>query len=79
MRLDFDPSTLATATNPFTVVVADAGQGAASGFAIGGSIPLVAKSWVGADGRAYFDNVYGVPLTPSGGAGGQIAWWVELQ
>jgi hypothetical protein len=77
VRLSFNPETLGT-VDP-TIKVDEAGTGAASGFALAGQIPLVAKSFVGADGHAYFYKVKNLVIAGAGGTGGQIAWWLELQ
>jgi hypothetical protein len=84
VRLDFDPTTLTAegtgAPNPNPVIQVDeAGSGAASGFALAGQIPVVAKSFVGADGRAYFYKVKNLVIPGAGGTGGGILWWRELQ
>lgn len=57
----------------------DAGEGAASGFAIAGSQMMMGKSMVGNTGRAHFQPVPGVIIPGAGNTGGSIAWWVELQ
>ena len=62
-----------------TITVDEAGTGAASGVALAGQIPLVAKSFVGADGHAYFYRVKNLTISGAGGAGGQVSWWLELQ
>ena len=77
VRLSFNPETLAT-VDP-TIAVDEAGTGAASGFALAGQLPLVAKSFVGAEGHAYFYRVKNLTISGAGGAGGNIAWWMELQ
>ena len=77
VRLSFNPETLATV--PPTITVDDAGTGAASGFALAGQLPVVAKSFVGSGGKAYFYKVKNLTISGAGGVGGQIAWWMELQ
>jgi len=77
VKLEFNPGTLAT-VDP-VIKVDEAGTGAASGFALAGQLPVVAKSFVGAGGRAYFYKVKNLLIPGAGGLGGQIAWWMELQ
>jgi hypothetical protein len=77
VTLGFDPGTLAT-VNP-VVTVEEAGAGASSGFALAGQLPVVAKSFVGTQGRAYFYKVKNLSIPGAGSAGGQISWWMELQ
>ncbi len=75
VRLDFDPGNL---TN-VAVKVAGAGEGAASGLALAGTLPVVSKSFAGTGGKAYFFVVRDLPIAGAGGAGAPIAWWRELQ
>jgi hypothetical protein len=73
----FDPASLSTAT----FALQFAGTGAAAGYAVdpGGQIH-VAQSFVGTGGQAYFPGSLALPSLPSsGGLGGTIAWWAELQ
>jgi hypothetical protein len=77
VRLAFNPETLAT-VDP-TIMVDEAGTGAASGFALAGQIPVVAKSFVGEEGKAYFYRVKNLTIAGAGGTGGEIGWWMELQ
>lgn len=69
----FNPSTL----NAPEIEIADAGQGAASGLAVGGDVPLAAHSFAGADGRAHFIRTnLQMPVetqTPV-----SVQWWREL-
>jgi hypothetical protein len=75
VRLDFDPGTLTVAA----VKVAQAGEGAASGMVLAGTLPVVSKSFAGTGGKAYFFVVKDLPIAGAGGAGAPIAWWRELQ
>jgi hypothetical protein len=77
VRLAFNPETIAT-VDP-VITVDEAGTGAASGFALAGQLPVVAKSFVGSGGKAYFYKVKNLTIAGAGGTGGQIAWWMELQ
>jgi hypothetical protein len=77
VRLAFNPETIAT-VDP-VITVDEAGTGAASGFALAGQLPVVAKSFVGSGGKAYFYRVKNLTIAGAGGTGGQIAWWMELQ
>jgi hypothetical protein len=77
VRLAFNPENIAT-TDP-VITVDEAGTGAASGFALAGQLPVVAKSFVGSGGKAYFYKVKNLTIAGAGGTGGQIAWWMELQ
>jgi hypothetical protein len=77
VRVDFNPGTLGTVEPEITVD--EAGKGAASGFALAGQLPLVAKSFVGEGGHAYFYRVKNLTISGAGGTGANIAWWVELQ
>ena len=73
----FDPASLSTAT----FALQSAGTGPAAGYAVdpGGQI-RVAQSFVGTGGQAYFPGSLSLPSMPtSGGLGGTIAWWAELQ
>ena len=75
VRLDFDPGNLAA----INVKVANAGEGAASGLALAGTLPVVSKSFAGSGGKAYFFVVKDLPIMGAGGAGAPISWWQELQ
>ncbi len=75
VRLDFDPGTLTVAA----VKIAQAGEGAASGMVLAGTLPVVSKSFAGTGGKAYFFVVKDLPIAGAGGAGAPIAWWRELQ
>ncbi len=75
VRLDFDPGNLASVA----VKVAQAGEGAASGMVLAGKLPVVAKSFAGTGGKAYFFVVRDLPIQGAGGPGAPISWWRELQ
>lgn len=77
VRLSFNPATLGT-VDP-TITVDEAGTGAASGFALAGQVPVVAKSFVGSGGKAYFYKVKNLSIPGAGDVGGEISWWMELQ
>jgi hypothetical protein len=77
VRVDFNPATLGT-VDP-VITVDNAGEGAASGFALAGDVPVVAKSFIGPQGRAYFYTVKNLKIIGAGGKGPEIAWWRELQ
>jgi len=69
----FNPSTL----NAPEIEIADAGQGAASGLAVGGDVPLAAHSFAGANGRAHFVRTnLRMPIETSTPV--NVQWWREL-
>ena len=75
VQFKFNPGNLSS----MAVTVAGAGEGAASGLAIAGTRPVVAKSYAGSDGKAFFQEVKGIVIAPPGGPGSGIEWWRELQ
>jgi hypothetical protein len=76
--VQFNPSTCnATLSVPATSVYY-AGLGAGSGFAIAGSHVVVAKSYIGQQGRAYLIEVKGLTVVPPPPQA-VIEWWLELQ
>ncbi len=78
-QVTFDPTTCVNLnTAPNSTTVYNAGAGAGSGFAIAGNKIVVAKSYVGQQGRAYLITVQGLNITPQTGAG-TIQYWLELQ
>ena len=79
VMVTFNPSMLSVTGVQWSLRVAYAGEGAASGMAIAGTIPVVAKSFAGTGGKGYFYLVEGLPISGAGGTGAPISWWAELQ
>jgi hypothetical protein len=73
-----DPTGGTASDSTVKVKTAYAGEGAASGMAIAGTMPVVAKSFAGTGGTGYFYLVEGLPISGAGGAGAPISWWAEL-
>ncbi len=79
VMVTFNPSMLSVTGVQWSLRVAYAGEGAASGMAIAGTMPVVAKSFAGTGGKGYFYLVEGLPISGAGGTGAPISWWAELQ
>ncbi|MBI4916007.1 MAG: hypothetical protein HY825_09165 [Acidobacteria bacterium] len=73
VRINVDPSDCSYAIDRY-----NAGEGAASGFAIAGGQVILAKSHVGRDGRAEIQIVPDINIAVGQRAQG-IRWWQELQ
>ena len=73
VRINVDPSDCSYAIDRY-----NAGEGAASGFAIAGGQVILAKSHVGRDGRAEIQIVPDINISVGNQAQG-IRWWQELQ
>jgi hypothetical protein len=73
VRINFDPNDCSYALDRY-----NAGEGAASGFAIAGGQVILAKSHVGRDGRAEIQIVPDINIAVGQQAQG-IRWWQELQ
>lgn len=73
VRINIDPSDCSYAIDRY-----NAGEGAASGFAIAGGQVILAKSHVGRDGRAEIQIVPDINISVGQRAQG-IRWWQELQ
>ena len=70
----FDPATCSLGTAVYA-----GGQGASSGFVVGPAAVLFAKSFVGEGGKAGFQVVPGLRPPVTGGEGGAVTWWREIQ
>jgi cell division septation protein DedD len=78
IMVSFDPTSLGATGYTPTIRVIDAGEGAASGFALSGNKVVVSKSGIGEGSQAYLWTVPGVDIV-QGGIAGDIQWWRELR
>ncbi|MGQ9834798.1 MAG: PilC/PilY family type IV pilus protein [Thermoanaerobaculaceae bacterium] len=70
----FNPQTCSLGATVFS-----GGEGASSGFVITPAGVLYAKSFVGQGGRAGFQQVPNLQPPTTGGEGGAVTWWREIQ
>ena len=71
---EFNPQTCSLGATVYA-----GGEGASSGFVITPSGVLYAKSFVGQGGRAGFQKVPNLEPPTTGGEGGAVTWWREIQ